>query len=138
MKILVCKPVTTKKGAEKVFIQTAQADIWVGSKQFKSKGCSSSHESYVGGDIEADYYKVGEEMFDKTLCTKDNTILRDFSISANPAVLANALVIENTVKAQAIDDRASLFARGREVARAKALEAKLALETKGTQEGAIA
>ncbi len=112
-KILAIKPVVTKAGKPMILIQTAASDLWLSPKQMQSKGCSVSLDSYVGGDIEADYYKMGDKLIDGTLCTTDNKLLKDFVISANPAVLANALAIESRMKFESMLDAGALFARNR-------------------------
>jgi hypothetical protein len=140
-KILAIKPVVTKAGRPSVLIQTATADIWVSHKQYQSKGCSNTFENYVGGDIEADYYKTGEPLFDGTPCTKDDTIVRDFSMSANSMVLASALAIESRLKAEEFSDKSALFARGRQAAKdaliALAAKKELADAASATAEGTV-
>lgn len=117
MKILSIKPVTTKKGNPQILIQTASQDVWVSVKQWQSKGCSNNLDSYVGGDIEVDYFKTGEKLINGTDCTKDNILLRDFIPSANPIVLANALAVENNMRMSNMLDKSALFSRQREAAK---------------------
>ena len=115
MKILTCKPVTTKAGNPKVLIQTATKDIWLSIKQWQSKNCSAGFDNYVGGDIEVSYYKIGELLRDgKTACTKDDSLVNDFIISANPVVLANAFALEATNRLNDLSDKSALFARTRD------------------------
>ena len=113
MKILAIKPIVTKAGKPVILVQTASTDVWLSPKQMQSKGCSVSLDSYVGGDIEVDHYKQGDKLIDGTICTTDNKLLKDFIISANPAVLANALAIEAAARFNSMLDASALFARNR-------------------------
>ncbi len=112
MNILAIKHATSKAGKPFILVTTASKDIWLTPKQFTSKGASAALDSYVGGNIEADYYKEGELLLDGiTKCSKDDILLKDFYISANPAVLANAFAIESSMKMQQANDMGALFAR---------------------------
>ena len=112
MNILAIKHATSKAGKPFILVTTASKDIWLTPKQWASKGASSALDSYVGGNVEVDYYKEGDLLLDGTsLCTKDDTLLKDFFISANSAVLANAFAIESSIKMQQANDMGALFAR---------------------------
>lgn len=113
MKILAIKHQSTKAGKPMIIISTADRDVWVTPKQFTSKGGSASLDSYVGGNIDVDYYAKGDALLNGQQCIDDNVILRDFVISANPAVLANALAIESAMRMQNAVDSSALFARNR-------------------------
>ena len=116
-KILSIKSITTKAGDSKVLIQTADRDIWLSIKQYLSKGCSSVFDNYTGGNIETDFAQKGDKLFNGVVCTESDKILMDFTISANPAVLANSLAIEAKMKMDALVDSSSLFARNKATAK---------------------
>lgn len=127
-KILNCKSVTTTtKNKEKkpmILVQTAERDIWITIPQWKSKGLSNSLESYTGGNIDARFFDEGEELFNGTACTESDKILADFSCSANPAVLAHAIVVENAAAMEVAVGASALFARARAERLAKQEAAK--------------
>jgi hypothetical protein len=114
MNILAIKHVNSKEGKPFILVTTASKDIWLTPKQWQSKGAMSSLDSYVGGDIETNYYKEGEVLLDGvSKCTKDDTLLKDFFVSASPAVLAQAFAAESSSKMQKASDMATLFARNK-------------------------
>ncbi len=112
MNILAIKHVTSKEGKPFILVTTAAKDIWLTPRQWTSKGASAALDSYVGGSIETNYYKEGDLLLDGvSKCTKDDILLKDFFVSANPAVLANAYAIESSMKMQQSVDMGALFAR---------------------------
>lgn len=113
MKILAIKSITTKAGRPMILVQTAEKDMFITVKQWQSKGCSSILDSYVGGDIEADYYQEGDKMINDTVCTKNDTVLRDFSVSVNPVVSARALAAESELRMSNALNASALFARNK-------------------------
>lgn len=112
MKILAIKTITTKSGSPRILVQTADKDYYPSVKQWRSKGCSDVLDNYIGGDIEASYYKQGELLADgKSAVTKDDTLLKDFTASINPVVLAQSLAAESTMKMNMLIDKSALFNR---------------------------
>lgn len=118
-KILAIKSVFTKAGKPNVLVSTAEKDHWVPFGQWKSKGASMNFDAYVGGQIETDYFKKDDELLNGQLCTADNTILRDFSVSMNPLVAAYAVAAETATRASELSDAAAIFRRRRLEAQAK-------------------
>ncbi len=112
MNILAIKHVTSKVGRPLILVTTAAKDFWLTPKQWNSKGASAALDSYVGGNIDVDYYKEGDTLINGTdKCTKDETLVKDFYVSANSAVLANAFALESSAKMQKSMDMGALFAR---------------------------
>ena len=119
MKIVEIKHVTSKAGRPMVLVVGAEKDIWLTAKQFTAKGGSSILDSYVGGNIEADFYNEGDVLQNNEKCTKDGVILRDFSISVNPIVSARALAAEQQMRMDDANSNAALFARKRAESKVK-------------------
>lgn len=123
MRILAIKAVKTKLGKPNVLISTAEKDHWVAYGMWTSHGNSENLEAYVGGEFTGDYFKKGETLLNGNVAENDDVILRDFSASMNPAVLAGAIAMENREKAQSLTDAALLFRRKRIEAQAAAAAA---------------
>lgn len=99
MKIFAIKAVTTKGGKPNVLVSTIDGkNHWVPYGSWNAHGNSLSLEGYVGGEFEADYFQEGELLLSGDAVTASNVILRDFTASMNPAVLAGIAALE--VKAQ--------------------------------------
>jgi len=118
MKILAAKLINTGNSGPKVLVQTAKTDIWIPFGQWKSQ-CQSPIPSYIGGDIEPDFYKEGETLLNEQVCTKDNTILRSFVASENPLVIAIAQSYSQEKMESEASDKAALFSRQRASSRAQ-------------------
>ena len=131
MKILAIKRVITKVGKPSILVQTATGNHWPTPGQWKSTGASQTLDNYVGGDIDVEYFKEGELLFDgETTCTKDDTILKSVYATPNPKVLAEALAIESAKVAEDFMDRSALFTQARIAAKAKAANAPAKAATK--------
>ena len=118
MKILAAKLINTGNGGPKVLVQTAKQDIWVPFGQWKSS-CQSPIPSYIGGDIEPDFYKEGETLLNEQVCTKNDTILRSFVASENPLVIAIAQSYSQEKLENEASDKAALLSRQRASSRAQ-------------------
>ena len=114
-KIHDIKLTKAKNGKPLILVQTAEHDVWLTPKEHKSNGGSSSLDVYKGGDIQVDWYKKGQVLFgsDKE-CTKDFTIKRNYTMSANPQVLAQAKIAEDISSMSEAVDAQALFARMRD------------------------
>lgn len=118
-KILAIKSVLTKAGKPNVLVTTAERDHWVPFGMWNAAGNSANFESYIGGNIDADYFAEGEELISGDVAQADNMILRTFSASKNPRVLAEMDAIESAKKAEVLNEAALLFRRRRVEALAK-------------------
>lgn len=121
-KILNCKRPDTSKASQRpmILVTTAGRDIWITQGQWKASGASAALDNYVGGNIDFRFFEEGESLFDGTPCTASDKILDTFSVSMNPKVLAESVVIEAERASEKADDMASLYARRRAEKKAKA------------------
>lgn len=118
-RILEIKAVTTKQGAVRVLVSTAEQDIWVPLGQWNNK-CKAPLDSYVGGEIHANFFKEGEIMTNGDACTASDKVLNDFSASVNPTVAAIAQATIAEKQMEALQNANALFIRKRNEAAAKA------------------
>lgn len=134
-KILAIKSVVTKVtaaggGKPNVLVTASDrvAPHWVPFGMWTAAGNDTNFEAYLGGEFDADYFQKGEELISGDIANDDNIILRSFSASMNPVVLAHMSIINSTAKADALNGAALLFRARREEAQAKAKAAKAAAD----------
>jgi len=111
-KILAVKPIITKSGSVRVLVTTGSKDHWIPFGQWKNK-CHNPLESYIGGNIETDYYKAGDEMTNGENCTDDDKVLRDFIASINPEVAAIAQATTAQRQMEDLEAANALFKRNK-------------------------
>lgn len=112
--ILAIKNIITKSTKRPmVLISTNVKDHWVTAAQWKSKGLSMNVMSFVKGAFDADYYQKDDQLFDGTIATDSDIILRDFSASQHPSVVAETEAIRLMKQEDEINMASALFARNR-------------------------
>lgn len=114
-KILAVKPITTKAGRPMVLVQTVDRPLghFVTRAQWDGHKLSPAFDAYVGGQFLSDYFQKGDLLLSGDVVEDDNIILRDFSASMNPIVVAQiAGMLINQETAQA-SEATALFAAKR-------------------------
>lgn len=111
--ILAIKATKTKLGKPVIIVETASKTHWVAYGMWTAHGNSENLEAYVGGNFAGDYFKKGDELLNGDVAQDDDVILRDFSATMNPAVLAGAIAAENAAKARGFNDAAAIFRKRR-------------------------
>lgn len=112
-KILAVKPITTKASRPMVIVTTLERDHFVTRAQWDGHKLSPAFDAYVGGSFHSDYFQKGDLLLSGDVVEDDNIILRDFSASMNPTVvaaIAGMLINQENSEAK---EAAIMFARKR-------------------------
>lgn len=126
------KGVNTPKGV-KILIETRDMQqVWIPLGQWNNKVGNNPMESYVGGEVQVDFYQKGDFMpLTGNTCTDSNKIMRDFSVSQNPEVAAIAQVVTNERELRRLEEINAEYIAKRN---ARLAEQALKAQTEPTEE----
>lgn len=113
-KILAVKPIVSKEQRPFVLVTTVEREVWIPRKQWDAHKLSPVLDAYVGGTMYTDYYQKGDLLLDGvTVCDESDRILRDFSASMNPTIIAQVAGQVVLTQAAEATEMAALFAKKR-------------------------
>lgn len=88
-KIISCRTsVKEDKVLAVISIEGSDKPIFLTAKQvFSATGLQNNFSILKGSDIHVEYYKKGDKLINGSECTKDDTILKEYSIDLSASVL---------------------------------------------------
>lgn len=129
MKIAAIKSVRTKLGKPNVLVTTIDGkQHWCPYGSWHAKGNSDALDAYVGGEFLFDYFQEGEELLSGDLATSSDVILRDFSASMSPLVVATIAAIGIQKQSEDMQIAAAMFRTRRLAAQALATKPDVVAE----------
>ncbi len=91
-KFQVCSKDTDKETTKVLIVDEAENNVWISVADWTAQGMQDPG-AYVGGNIEVEYYAIGEEIGNTgSIVETENSVKRNWSLSQNPIVLALASI----------------------------------------------
>ena len=112
MRIIAIKHITSKAGKPLVLVNTPSKDLFIPFGQWKQAG-SVNLQSYVGGDIEVNYYAKGEKLANGVECDTEGVLVKQVFPTQNAEVVGQVEAITVAKQAEEQEAKAAFMRRMR-------------------------